>query len=175
MEDRILPGQCMQRAGDCCEILHISLVITGKTQEGADFSGSFGRRDLPDGRGERWIREEALFRYPVPQITDLFGGEGAFLGAKLEVCLPQPLEDMPKTGEVFLPRGGEDDNIVEIEEVCFPVETGEDAIHEAGEGGGGVAETKRDLVEFVQLPTAGTKRRFLLIPLHDQDLPVPTL
>ena len=89
--------------------------------------------------------------------------------------MPQPLEDLPKTGKVLLPRGGEDDNIVEIEKARFPVETREDAIHEAGEGGGGVAETKRDLVKFVQLPTAGTKRRFLLIPLHDRDLPVPTL
>ena len=62
MEDRILPGQHMQRAGDCCKILHILPVIPGKTQEGANFSGSFGRRDLPDGREERWIWEEALFR-----------------------------------------------------------------------------------------------------------------
>ena len=89
--------------------------------------------------------------------------------------MPQPLEDLPKTGEVFLPRGGEDNNIVEIKKACFPVETREDAIHEVGEGGGDVAETKRDLVEFVQLPTVGTKLRFLLIPLHDRDLPVPTL
>ena len=89
--------------------------------------------------------------------------------------MPQPLEDLPKTGEVFLPCGGKDDNIVEIEEAHFPVETREDAIHEVGEGGGSIAETKRDLVEFVQLPTAGTKRRFLLILLHDRDLPVPTL
>ena len=79
MEDRILPGQCMQRVGDCCKILHISPVIPGKAQEGADFSGGFGRWDLSDGREERWIWEEAFFRHSVPQITDLFGGEGAFL------------------------------------------------------------------------------------------------
>ena len=115
VEDRILPGQRIQRAGDCCEILHIPPVITGKTQEGADFSVGFGRRDLPDGCEERWIWEEALFRHPVPQITDLFGGEGAFLGAKFEVCVSQPLEDLPKMGEVFLPCGGEHDIIVEIE------------------------------------------------------------
>ena len=76
---------------------------------------------------------------------------------------------------MLLPRGGEDDNIVEIEKARFPVETREDAIHEAGEDSGGVAETKRDLVKFVQLPTAGTKRRFLLILLHDRGLPVLTL
>ena len=55
MEDRVLPGQRMQRAGDCCKIFHITPVIPGKTQEGADFSGGFGRRNLPDGREERWI------------------------------------------------------------------------------------------------------------------------
>ena len=63
---------------------------------------------------------------------------------------------------MLLPRGGEDDNIVEIEKARFPVETREDAIHEAGEGGRGVAETKRDLVKFLQLPTAGTKCYFHL-------------
>ena len=49
MEDRILPGQGMQRTGDGCKILNISPVIPGKTQEGADFGGIFGRLDLPDG------------------------------------------------------------------------------------------------------------------------------
>ena len=175
MKDRILPDQCMQRAGDCCKILHISPVIPIKTKEGADFSGGFGRRDLPDGREERWIWEEAFFRNLVLQITDLFGGEGAFFCPQLEVCVPQPLEDLAKTGEVLLPRSGEDNNVVEIEEARFLVETREDAIHEAGEGGGSIAETKRDFFKLVQLPTAGTKRRFFLIPLHDRDLPVPTL
>ena len=140
-----------------------------------DFSGSFGRQDLPDGREECWIWGEALFRHPVPQISDLFVGEGTFFRTQLEVRVPQPLEDLSKMSEVFLPHGGEDDNVVEIEEARFPVETREDVIHEAGEGGGSVAETKRDLVKLVQLPTAGTKCRFLLIPLHDRDLPVPTL
>ena len=75
---------------------------------------------------------------------------------------------------MFLPCGGKDDNVVKIKEARFPVETREDAIHEAGEGSGSVAETKWDLVELVQLPTAGTKRCYLLIPLHDRGLPVPT-
>ena len=70
MEDRILPGQCMQWPGNR-EILHVAPVIPGKTQEGANFSGGFGRRNLPDGREERWIRQEALFHDPVPQIADL--------------------------------------------------------------------------------------------------------
>ena len=55
------------------------------------------------------------------------------------------------------------------------METGEDAIHEAGESGGGVAETKRDLVELEELAAAGTEGHFLLVPLLDRDLPVSTL
>ena len=55
------------------------------------------------------------------------------------------------------------------------MEAREDAIHEAGEGGRSVAETKWGLVKLVQLPTAIMKCCLLLIPLHDRDLPVPTL
>ena len=54
---------------------------------------------------------------------------------------------------MFLPCGGKDNNVVKIKEALFPVETREDAIHEAGEGSGSVAETKWDLVELVQLST----------------------
>ena len=76
---------------------------------------------------------------------------------------------------MLLPGGGEDDDIVQIKEARFPVDAGEDAVHEAGEDSGNVTEAERDLAELVQLPTASTKHCFLLIPLHDRDLPVPTL
>ena len=66
---------------------------------------------------------------------------------------------------MFLPCGGKDDDVVQIKQARFPVEAREDATHEAGEGSRSVAETKWDLVEFVQLPTASTKRCLLLIPL----------
>ena len=111
----------------------------------------------------------------MPQITDLFGGEGAFLCPQLEIGVPQSLEDLTEPSEVLLLCGGEDDNVVKIKEACFPVEAREDAIHEAGEDGGSVAETKWDLVKLVQLPTASTKCCLLFIQLHDRDLPVPTL
>ena len=55
------------------------------------------------------------------------------------------------------------------------MEAREDAIHEAREGSGSVAKTKWDLIEFVQLPTAGTKGGLLFIALLDWDLPVATL
>ena len=76
---------------------------------------------------------------------------------------------------MFLPRGGEDDDVVQVKQARFPVEAREHAIHEAGQGSRSVAETKWDVVEFVQLPTASTKLCLLLIPLHDRNLSVPTL
>ena len=45
----------MQWAGDSCEILDISAVVAGKTQEGADFCGILGRVDLSDGGKQRGI------------------------------------------------------------------------------------------------------------------------
>ena len=76
---------------------------------------------------------------------------------------------------MFFPGGGEYDDIIELEEACFPVETSEDAIHEAGEGGGSVAEAKGDLIKFKELATACAKRCLFLVPLLDRDLPVSTL
>ena len=83
MKGRILPGQCMQGAGDSRKIFNIVPVIPCKTQEGAYFSGGFRRWNLPDGCKERWIRQEALFCDPVPQITDLLGGESTFFGVQV--------------------------------------------------------------------------------------------
>ena len=37
--------------------------------------------------------------------------------------MSQPLEDLPKTGEVFLPCGREHDDVIEVEETRFTVET----------------------------------------------------
>ena len=76
---------------------------------------------------------------------------------------------------MFFPGGGEYDDIIEVEEACFPVKTGEDAIHKEGEGGGSVAEAKGDLIEFKELATACAKRCLFLVPLLDRDLPISTL
>ena len=53
------------------------------------------------------------------------------------------------------------------------MEAGQDAIHEAGEGGRRIAQTKGDLVKFEQLSTARTKRGLSLVLLCDRHLPVP--
>ena len=55
------------------------------------------------------------------------------------------------------------------------MEAGEDAIHEAREGGRCVAKTEGDLAKLVQLPTAGTKRGLCFIIFSDGHLPVPAL
>ena len=49
---------------------------------------------------------------------------------------------------MLFPGGGEDDDVVQIKEAGLPVETGEDVIHESGEGGGSIAEAKGYLIEF---------------------------
>ena len=55
------------------------------------------------------------------------------------------------------------------------MEAGEDAIHEAREGGRSVAKTEWDLIELVQLSTAGTKGGLCFITLCDGHLPIAAL
>ena len=54
------------------------------------------------------------------------------------------------------------------------MEAGQNAIHEAGEGGRGITQTKGDLVEFEQLSTARSKRGLSFVLFSDRHLPVPT-
>ena len=55
------------------------------------------------------------------------------------------------------------------------MDTGEDAIHEAREGGRSVAKTEWDLIKFIQLSTAGTKGGLCFITLRDGHLPIAAL
>ena len=89
--------------------------------------------------------------------------------------MSETLEDFAEAVGVLLPGSGEDDDVVQVEEACFLVETGKDAVHESGEGGGSVAEAKGNLVKFKQLATGGVEGRLLLVPLLDRDLPVSAL
>ena len=50
---------------------------------------------------------------------------------------------------MLLPGGGEDDDVIQVEEAGFLVKASKDAIHESGDRSGSVAEAKQDLVEFV--------------------------
>ena len=93
------------------KFFHISPVIPCKTKERANFSGGFGRQNLPDGREEHRVWQEAFFGDPVAQIADLFSGEGAFLAPHLKVSVPQSLKYLPEPSKMFLPGGGKDDNI----------------------------------------------------------------
>ena len=76
---------------------------------------------------------------------------------------------------MLLPSGGEDDNIVQIEQARLPVKAGKDAVHEAGEGSGSVAKTKWDLVKIIQLAAATLKGGLCLVLLRDGTCQYPLL
>ena len=110
----------------------------------------------------------------MAQIADLLCSKCTFLSTQLKIGVPESLKDLAKSSEMLLPSGGEDDYIVEVEQAHLPVEAGEDAIHEAREGGRSVAKTEWDLIKFVQLPAAGMKGGLCFITLCDGHLPIPT-
>ena len=111
----------------------------------------------------------------MPEVADLPGCERTFVGTELEFRVSETLEDLAEAVKVLLPGSGEDDDVVQIDEAGFPVETGEDAVHESGEGGRSVAEAKRNLVKLKQLAAAGAEGRLLLVQLLDRDLPISAL
>ena len=84
----------------------------------------------------------------MPEVADLSCREGALISTELEFCVSETLEDLAEVGEVLLPGGREDDDVVQVKEAGLPVETGEDAVHESGEGGRGIAEAKGNLIKF---------------------------
>ena len=108
----------------------------------------------------------------MPKVADLPGCEGTFVGTELKFRVSETLEDLVEAVEVLLPGSGEDDDVIQVEEAGFPVETGEDAVHETGEGGGSVTEAKGNLVKLKQLAAAGAESRLLLVPFLDRDLPI---
>ena len=109
----------------------------------------------------------------MAEIADFLSSKCAFLGSKFELGVEEPLKDLSEASEVLFPSGGKDDDIVEVEEAGFPMESGQDSIHEAGEGDRGVAEAKRYLVKLKKLAAAGMEGSLLLILLLYGDLPVP--
>ena len=118
-----------------------------------------GRWNLPNGCEERRVWQKAFFCDLVAQIADLFCGKSSLLGPQFKISVPESLKDLPESSEVFLPCGGEDDDVIQIKQARFPVEAREEAIREAGEGGGCIAKTKWDLIEFVQLQHCWYERR----------------
>ena len=111
----------------------------------------------------------------MAEVADLPGCEGTFVGAELELRVSETLEDLAEGVKVLLPGSGEDNDVVQVEEAGFPVETGQDAVHESGEGSRIVAEDKGNLVKLEQLAAAGAEGCLLLVPFLDRDLPVSAL
>ena len=84
----------------------------------------------------------------MPEVADFSCLKGTFIRTELELCVPETLDDLAEVGKVLLPGGGEDDDVVQIKEEGLPVETGEEVVHESGEGGGSVAEARGYLIKF---------------------------
>ena len=84
----------------------------------------------------------------MTEIADFFGHKSALFGAEFELCVAETLEDLSKAGEVLFQGGSEDDDVIQVEEASFPVEAGQDTVHESGERGRSIAEAKTDLIEF---------------------------
>ena len=78
----------------------------------------------------------------MPEVADLPGCEGTLVSTELEFRVSETLEDLAEAVKVLLPGSGEDDDAVQVKEAGFPVETGEDAVHESGEGGGALQRPK---------------------------------
>ena len=74
----------------------------------------------------------------MAKVAD-FCRECAFLASEFELCVAEPLEDLSEAGKVLFPRGGEDDDVIQVEEAGFPVKSSQDSVHEAGKGSGSVA------------------------------------
>ena len=55
----------------------------------------------------------------MPEVADLSCREYTFISTELEFCVPETLEDLAEAGEVLLPCGGEDDDVVQIKEAGF--------------------------------------------------------
>ena len=143
MKHCVLPSEGVEKASNGSEVLHIAPVISCEAQEGANFGGTLGRLDVPNGFQEVWVGEKAVRSDPVSLITDFCCSEGAFFSSQFQFSLPQTVEDLTEVSHMFLPGLGEDDDVVQIEEAGLPMQSGEDAIHEAGEGGGGALQSPK--------------------------------
>ena len=84
----------------------------------------------------------------MTEVADLSGCEGTLVGTKLEFRVSETLEALAEAVEVLLPGSSEDDDVVQVKEAGLSVETGEDAVHESGEGSGSVAEAKGNLIKL---------------------------
>ena len=84
----------------------------------------------------------------MAEVADFFCLESAFFGAEFELCMAKPFEDLSEAGKVLFPGGGEDDDIIQVEEAGFLMEASQDMVHEPGERSGSAAEAKRNLIKL---------------------------
>ena len=59
----------------------------------------------------------------MAEIADLLCRKRALLGSEFELGVAESLEDLSEAGKVLLPRGDEDDDVVQAEDAGFPVQS----------------------------------------------------
>ena len=84
----------------------------------------------------------------MTKVADFLAAKVHFSAPSLSCEWRRHSKTCRRRGEVLFPGGGEDDDVVQVEEASFPVEACQEAVHESGERSGSVAEAKRDLIEF---------------------------
>ena len=59
----------------------------------------------------------------MAEVADFLCRECALLGSEFELGVAEPLEDLSEARKELFPHGGEDDEVVQVEEAGFPVES----------------------------------------------------
>ena len=57
----------------------------------------------------------------MAEIADLLCCKRALLGSEFELGVAESLEDLSEAGKVLFPRGGKDDDVVQVKEAGSPV------------------------------------------------------
>ena len=114
----------------------------GEAEEGAELGEGGGEGPLLDGGDLGGVGGGAVFGDDVADKVHLGGGEDALGGVGEELWLSEEGEGGAEVVLVGFGGGGEDQDVVQVDE-DEGVEVGaEDVMHEALEGGGGVGEAK---------------------------------
>ena len=59
----------------------------------------------------------------MAEVADFLCRKRALLGSEFELGMAEALEDLSEAGKVLFPRGGEDDDVIQVKEAGFPVES----------------------------------------------------
>ena len=111
----------------------------------------------------------------MAEVADLPGCESTFVGAELELRVSETLEDLAEAVEVLLPSSGEDEDVVQVEEAGFPVDTGRTRSMSLEKVAGELQRPKRSWLTSNNWTLLVQKAVFSLSCSWIGDLPVSTL